>query len=112
MNIMSATGPDRITASIYKEYADQLIYPIKKIWQASLESGKLPEGSAQAIVTQMRSNLANYQPVALTNHLMKMFERILQKSIVEYLKSNEVMNPTQHRFRHKRSTISHILRLR
>ena len=37
----SVPGPDRITASIYKEYSDQLIYLIKKIWQISLESEKL-----------------------------------------------------------------------
>ena len=29
--------------------------------------------------------------------------------MVEYLESNEVMNPAQHVFRHKRSTISQIL---
>ena len=41
MAITSVPGPDRITASIYKEYSDQLIYPIKKIWQISLESEKI-----------------------------------------------------------------------
>ena len=65
MAIMSALGPDGITASIYKEYADQLIYSKKKIWEASLESVKLPEGAAQTIITPiykdgMKSNLANY----------------------------------------------------
>ena len=50
---------------------------------ASLENGKLPEGPAQAIVTSIykggvKSNLANYQPVALTNHLAKIFEGILK----------------------------------
>ena len=32
MAITSASGPDGIKAIIYKEYADQLIYTIKKIW--------------------------------------------------------------------------------
>ena len=41
MAITSVPGPDMITASIYKEYSDQLIYPIKKIWQISLESEKI-----------------------------------------------------------------------
>ena len=114
MAIMSALGPDGITASIYKEYADQLIYSKKKIWEASLESVKLPEGAAQTIITPiykdgMKSNLANYWPVALTNDLPKIFEKILKKSMVEYLESNEVMNPAQHVFRHKRSTISQML---
>ena len=65
----SALGLDCITASIYKEYVDQLIYFITKIWQASLESGKLAEGTAQAIITPIygvKSNSGNYRPVALT----------------------------------------------
>ena len=31
ITITSAPGPDGITTSIYKEYAVQIIYPIKKI---------------------------------------------------------------------------------
>lgn len=42
MAITSAPGRDDTRACIYKEYADQQIYPIKKIWQVSLESRKLP----------------------------------------------------------------------
>ena len=97
--ITSAPGPDGITASIYKEFAHQLIYTIKKIWQASLESGKSPEGTAQAIITPVykggvRRNPAYYRPVTLTDHLTKMVWRILKKSMVEYLFSNEFMNST------------------
>ena len=114
MTIASALGPDRIMGSIYKEYTDQLIYAISKVGQASLESGKSPEGTAQAIITPIykggvKSNPAKYWSLALTNHLMDVLKRILKKSIVKYLDSNEVMNPTHHGFRHKRSTISQIL---
>ena len=89
--------------------------PMKKIWEASLETGKLPESTAQAIIPpiykwEVKSNSANYRPVILTNHLKKILERIVKKSIVEYLEFNEVMNPTQHGFRHKRSTVNEILR--
>ena len=62
----------------------------KKMWQASLESGKLPESTAQAIITLIykggvKSNPVNYHPVTLTNHLTKIFERIIKKLMVEYL---------------------------
>ena len=40
---------------------------------------------------------------------MKMIERILKKSVVEYFESSKVMNPTQYGFRHKRSAINEIL---
>ena len=99
--------------SVYKEYADQLTYPIKNM-TASLEIGKLPEGTAQAFTTRIykggvKSNSGNYRPVASANHFTKIFERILVKSMVEYFESNEVMDPTQYRLRHKRSAISPIL---
>ena len=52
---------------------------------------------------------ANYRPIALTNHLMKISERILVKAIVKHLEENDVMNSTQHGFRTGRSTISQLL---
>ena len=51
MTVTSVPAPYGITTSIYKEYADKLIYPIKKMWQASLEIGKLPDSTSQAIIT-------------------------------------------------------------
>ena len=83
MTITSAPVPYGIMTSICKEYADQLIHPIKKIWQASssLESRKLPESTSQAITTpiykyRMKNNPPNYRPIALINHFTKIFERI------------------------------------
>ena len=97
----SAPGPDGVTAFFLKTYIDQLIYPIMKIWRTSLDTGKLPEGVAQAIITPiykggLKSLPANYRPVALTNHLTKIFERLLRKEIVKHLESNDLMNATQH----------------
>ena len=86
MTIMSTPGPDSITDGIYKEYAYLFIYPVYKIWQASLKSGKLPEGTGQVIITPIyvsgvKNNPANYHILAVTNHLTKIFDRILKKSI-------------------------------
>ena len=47
----------------------------------------------------MKSNPANYRPVGVNNHLKKIFEIILKKLMVEYLESNEVVNPIHHKFR-------------
>ena len=49
MKTSSAAGPDGISSFFYKEYIEQLWYPIKKIWRMSLDEGKLPEGDAMAI---------------------------------------------------------------
>ena len=114
LSASSAPGPDNITAFFYKEYADQLAPIIYQIWRSSLDHGKLPEGTARAIITPIykggvRSEPVNYRPVALTNHLTKIFERVVKKAIVMHLEENDVMNPTQHGFRKNRSTVSQLL---
>ena len=47
----SALGPDNIPAFFYKDYAEELVYLIIKIWRFSLDTGLLPEGTAQPIIT-------------------------------------------------------------
>ena len=51
----------------------------------------------------------NYRPIALTDHLMKIFERIIKKAIMKHLTDNNLFNDTQHGFRPNRSTISQLL---
>ena len=114
MNVSSAPGPDGVAAFFIKEYADQLVYPIMKIWRTSLDTGMLPEGTARAFITPIhkggeKSLPANYRPVALTNHLTKIFERVLRKELVKHLELNNLMNNTQHGFRSGRSTTSQLL---
>ena len=75
----SAPGPDSIPAFFYKDYAEELVYLIMKIWRISLDTGLLPEGTAQATITLIykggdKGKPANYRLVTLTNHLTKIFE--------------------------------------
>ena len=41
----------------------------------------------------------NYRPVSLTSHIVKTFERIIRKSVVQHLEENEILNEGQHGFR-------------
>ena len=84
------------------------------MWRNSLDTGKLPEGIAIAWITPIykggnKSLPANYRPVALTNHVTKIFERVLKKEIVLHLERNDLLNASQHGFTSGRSTISQIL---
>ena len=40
--------------------------------------------------------LKNYRPVALTSHLIKVFEKVLPKHIVDYMEKHLLFNPSQH----------------
>ena len=84
------------------------------IWKASFDSGIMPEKTLLAYITPIlksvdRSIPANYRPVSLTNHLTKIFERVIRKEIVDHLEAEELMNKTQHGFRSNHSTITQIV---
>ena len=51
----------------------------------------------------------NYRPVTLTFHLIKVFERIIIKNLMEYLDMNGLLNDGQHGFRKKRSCLSQLM---
>ena len=80
----------------------------------SFDSGVMPETTLLAHITPIlksvdRSIPANYRPVSLTNHLTKIFERVIRQEIVHHLETNGLMNNTQHGFRERYSTITQIL---
>ena len=114
IKVSSAPGPDGIPAFLYQRFAAQLTHPVMTIWRLSLDTGKMPEGKILAIITPIpkegdKGDPANYRPISLTNHLTKVFERVLRKHLVIHLETQPLMNTTQHGFRGGRSTISQLL---
>ena len=51
----------------------------------------------------------NYRPVALTSHLIKVFERVLRKALVEHIDKNNLLPDGQHGSRALRSTLTQLL---
>ena len=114
LNTSAAPGPDGVPAYLFQKYAEELALPVMIIWQHSMESGLMPEEILLATITPIlksvdRSIPANYRPVSLTNHLTKIFERVLRKHIVDHLETNGLMNKSQHGFRERHSTITQLL---
>ena len=57
----------------------------------------------------LRSIPKNFRPVALTSHLIKVFERVVRKGLVKHLDENDLMTDGQHGFRSMRSTLTQLL---
>ena len=56
----------------------------------SIDEGKLPEVFKMAHITPIhkgssRKKPGNYRPVSLTSHIMKIFEKVMKKNIIEHL---------------------------
>ena len=52
---------------------------------------------------------SNYRSVALTSHVIKIFEKIIRNHIVKHINENNLFNPNQHGFRSGRSCLSQLL---
>ena len=110
----AAPGPDKLPALILKECKEQLAFPIHKIWRKSLDTGIIPDIlKSQSIVPIFKkgnkTDPANYRPVSLTSHLIKLFERILRKDLVKFIEENNILTKQQHGFRQCRNCLTQLL---
>ena len=110
----AAPGPDKFPAVILKECKKELSYPLYTIWRKSLDDGKIPgKLKIQSIIPIFKkgskAEAANYRPVSLTSHIIKLFERVLRKKIVKFMEENNLISKYQFGFRSGRSTIIQLL---
>ena len=110
----SAAGPDGFPAVMLKKLKHVLAKPLLAIWRQSLDEGICPNQAKQSTITPLHkgkstAHAANYRPVTLTSHLVKIFEKVLRKHVVSHLEKNNLFNNTQHGFRAGRSCLSQLL---
>ena len=76
--------------------------------------GIIPTSLLHAVITPLhkggsRTEPKQFRPVALTSHIIKVFERVVRKSLVNYLEENGLLWSGQHGFRALRSTLTQLL---
>ena len=52
----------------------------------------------------------NYRPISLTSCVCKLYEKMVNKRLVEYLERNKLLAEIQCEFRRNRSTLDHLVR--
>ena len=85
----AASGPDKFPISILKECKHQLAKPLCLIWTRSLETGEIPSKYLEQTIVPIfkkgnKSDPANYRPVSLTSHIIKLVERIIRRKLMDY----------------------------
>ena len=110
----SAGGPDKFPACILKECKQELALPLYTIWRNSLDSGTIPEIFLQQTIIPIhkkdsKAKAINYRPVSLTSHLIKLFERVLRRKLVDFIETNNLLTKEQYGFRTGMSCMSQLL---
>ena len=88
--------------------------PLFLLWKHSFESGTIDQSYRSQLIAPIfkggsKLDPANYRPVSLTSHIIKIFERVLQSKIVQYLEENNLLSKSQHGFRKGCSCLSELL---
>ena len=110
----SAAGPDGIPAILLINTRESIKIPLQIILRKSMDEGEMHDMFKLAYVTPIykggsKMNPANYRPVSLTSHIMKVFERVIKSPIIKHLENQELIRPNQHGFVSGRSTQSQLL---
>ena len=92
--LTASAGPDRFPAILLKKCSDSLSEPLFLLWQKSLSNGKVPSVLKTANIIPIhkgkgasRTDAKNYRPIALTSHLIKIFEKVIRKYIVVFTRT-------------------------
>lgn len=116
LKIESAPGPDGFPSIVLKKCSNAVALPLRILWRKSLDSGIVPHLLKDATVTPIfkggnnsKGIAKNYRPIALTSHLIKVFEKVMRKYVVRYLDKHNHINSNQHGFRAGRSCLSQLL---
>ena len=110
----AAKGPDNFPALLLKNCKEELIEPLLKLWKTSFHEGTVPSKLKKCMITPShkggsKAEAANYRPIALTSHIIKIFEKVLRNHLTNYMDENSLFNPNQHGFRKGHSCLSELL---
>merc|ERR1712240_174513 len=92
----SAAGPDGVPAIFLINTKEYIKLPLKIMLRKSIDDGKIPDVFKLAYVTPLfkgvsKMNPANYRPVSLTSHIMKVFERVITMHLIKRLQDNNLI---------------------
>ena len=113
----SSPGIDKIHPAMLKNLHINAIKYITHLYNQIFQTSTFPQCWKTAIVipilkAQSRpSNCGSYRPISLTSVLGKTFEKIINKRLIWYLESNNILSPHQYGFRKSKSTLHAIANL-
>ena len=100
LNTAKASGPDGNSTRMLKSTALTIAYPLSKIFNLSLTSGKFPSTWKLSSVVPIpknedTTNPQNYRPISLLSVISKMLERLAHSYIYRHCSTNNLIPDNQ-----------------
>ena len=109
-----STGVDLVSSRLLRECQEELVLPLKLLFNQSLQEGTVPSLWKCANVTPIfkkgnKCEAGNYRPISLTSVVIKILERIIKDKIISFLDRHKLILDSQHGFRNNRSCLTNLL---
>ena len=107
-------GPDGLHPRVLRGLADVVAKPLSIIFQQSWVTGDVPADWRLANVMSIfkkgqKDDLGSYRPISLTSVLGKAMEWIMSGAIMDQLKVNQGIRPSQHGLVNGRSCLTKLI---
>lgn len=112
LDISKGAGPDKIPPIFVKRCDQMLSYPLKIIFNRSLQESRFPTIWKKACLIPVfkkgdDANIINYRPISILSTFSKLFESLVYPTLSKLIDMN--LSTDQHGFRSCRSTQSNLV---
>ena len=100
----AAPGPDGLPMNVFAEAVHILVEPLAMLYNLVNQTGNIPKSWKQTRVVMLhkkktKDDVKNYRPLSMSNHIGKIWERLVNSALKEHLEENGLLDPNQHGFR-------------
>ena len=109
-----SAGIDHIPGRLLKAASEIIAPSLVYIYNLSLEKAMFPQEWKIAKVTPLfksgkRTLIENYRPISVLPNVAKVFEQEVHQQLYNFLEENQILHPSQHGFRTRKSTQTALL---
>lgn len=109
-------GPDELHPRIIKEAMEELIQPLKILYEYSFNHNKFPQDWRIANITAIfkkgdKCCPGNYRPVSLASIICKIMETLIREEIMNHMKKYKLFSKKQFGFISGRSTVLQLIKV-
>ena len=109
-------GPDGLPMNVLAEAVHILSEPLAMLYNMIQQSGNIPKAWKLTKVVMLhkkksQDDVKNYRPLSMSDHVGKVWERLINSAIKHHLEKHGLLDPHQHGFRGKMGTQTNLLEL-
>ena len=112
----AAPGLDGLLMTVFAEAVDILKEPLAMLYNLVSQTGNVPKSWKTTRVVMLhkkksKDDVKNYRPLSMSNHIGKIWERLINLALKAHLEEHNLLGPNQYGFRNGMGTQTNLLQM-